>query len=70
MTKKKTTESQSVAEQLLGLAERKEEKVCFTVRMNGNLKERMENAAADNGVSINAYINTLVAADLRKNGYL
>ena len=70
MAKKKVTQTKSVAEELLGLAERKEERARLTLRLKESVKERIESAAADNGLTVNAYINNVLVADLRKNGYL
>lgn len=70
MAKKTTTQTPSVAEELLGLAERKDERARLTLRLKESVKERLESAAADNGLTVNAYINNVLMADLRKNGYL
>lgn len=70
MAKKTTTQNPSVAEELLGLAERKDERARLTLRLKESVKERLESAAADNGLTVNAYINNVLMADLRKNGYL
>ena len=70
MARKKTTQPTSVAEELLGLAERKDERARLTLRLKESVKERLESAAADNGLTVNAYINNVLMADLRKNGYL